>query len=139
LQTFLKKTYKTEKQENKTMKNILLILGSVSLNAAAQLCIRKGMLKIGEVPSDIASIFKAAPSMLSNLFLWSALLAYAFSLILWMVVLSKVEVTFAYPFLSLGFVLVTISSFLIFNENISPLRIAGIALICLGVFFVSRS
>jgi multidrug transporter EmrE-like cation transporter len=121
------------------MKNILLIIFSVSLNAAAQLLIRKGMLKIGEVPSDIASIFKAAPAMMSNLFLWFALLAYALSVVLWMVVLSKVEVTFAYPFLSLGFVFVTISSFLIFNENISLLRIAGIAFICLGVFFVSRS
>lgn len=120
------------------MKNILLILASVSLNASAQILMRKGMLRIGEV-SVSSSLLKALPSMLTNIFLWLSLLCYGISVFTWMIVLSKVEVSFAYAFLSLGFVFVAVISYFIFHENISAIRIAGILLVCIGVFLVSKS
>jgi multidrug transporter EmrE-like cation transporter len=121
------------------MKNILLILMSVFLNASAQLLMRKGMLKVGEVATDFSALVKALPSMAMNIFLWLSLLCYGISILTWMMVLSKVEVSFAYAFLSLGFVFVTIIGYFVFNEHITPIRIIGIALICFGVFFVSKS
>jgi hypothetical protein len=69
------------------MKNIFLILASVSLNAAAQLFMRKGMLKVGEV-SLSAGLFKALPAMAGNGFLWLALACYGVSILTWMVVLG---------------------------------------------------
>jgi len=120
------------------MKNIFLILISVSLNAGAQLLMRKGMLCIGEV-SITHSLSKVLPQMITNIFLWLSMFCYAVSIVTWMIVLSRVEVSFAYAFLSLGFVFVTIFGYLFFNENISFFRIIGIALICTGVIFVSKS
>jgi multidrug transporter EmrE-like cation transporter len=117
--------------------NILLILVSVLLNCAAQLCIRKGMLQVGEVGLDglVGNLF----TMIGNLWLWVAMVCYAISILLWMAVLSKVEVSFAYPFLSIGYVVAALVGYQFFGESLSWTRIAGIAVICIGVYLISRS
>jgi multidrug transporter EmrE-like cation transporter len=120
------------------MKSIFLILISVSLNAGAQVLMRRGMIQVGEVSSG-ASLLKALPLMAGNVFLWLALLSYGISIVTWMIVLSRVEVSFAYAFLSLGFVFVTVIGYFLFNEHVTLIRVIGIALVCAGVFFVSRS
>ena len=117
--------------------NIILILLSVLLNCAAQLLIRKGMLVEGEV--GMQNLFSHFGSMITNLWLWGAMLCYALSILLWMSVLSKVEVSYAYPFLSVGYVVSAVAGYALFNENLSPVRIAGIIVICIGVILISRS
>lgn len=117
--------------------NILLILISVLLNCAAQLCIRKGMLLVGEV--GMSGLVHHLGVMLSNLWLWAAMLCYAVSILMWMVVLSKVEVSFAYPFLSIGYVVAALVGYYFFDESLTLTRIAGIIVICIGVFLISRS
>ena len=118
------------------MNNIFFILLSVLLNASAQILMRKGMLKLGGV--SMASFFKTFPALITNVFLWLSLVCYGLSYITWMMVLSKVEVSFAYPFLSLGFVLVTVLGYFFLGEKITYLHIIGIAFICIGVVFISR-
>jgi multidrug transporter EmrE-like cation transporter len=120
------------------MKNIPLILISVSLNAVAQLLMRKGMLESGEV-SFSYSFFKALPLMAGNLFLWIAMLCYGISILSWMIVLSKVEVSFAYPFLSVGYVLSALVGHFFMGESVTPIRAAGILIICAGVCLIARS
>ena len=117
--------------------NIILILLSVLLNCAAQLLIRKGMLVEGEV--GMQNMLSHVGSMITNLWLWAAMLCYALSILLWMSVLSKVEVSYAYPFLSVGYVVSAVAGYALFNENLSPVRIAGIIVICVGVILISRS
>ena len=117
--------------------NIILILLSVLLNCAAQLLIRKGMLIEGEV--GMQNMLSHVGSMITNVWLWGALLCYALSIFLWMSVLSKVEVSYAYPFLSVGYVVSAVAGYALFNENLSPIRIAGIIVICIGVILISRS
>lgn len=117
--------------------NIILILVSVLLNCAAQLFIRKGMLQIGEVGA--AGLVKVLVPMFLNAYLWSAMLCYAVSILLWMAVLSKVEVSFAYPFLSIGYVVAAVVGYYYFGESLSLTRILGILVICIGVFLISRS
>lgn len=117
--------------------NIILILLSVLLNCAAQLLIRKGMLIEGEV--GMQNMLSHIGSMIANFWLWGAMLCYALSILLWMSVLSKVEVSYAYPFLSVGYVVSAVAGYALFNENLSPIRIAGIIVICIGVILISRS
>jgi multidrug transporter EmrE-like cation transporter len=117
--------------------NIVLILVSVLLNCAAQLCIRKGMLQVGEIGLD--GLMTHLWTMVGNLWLWMAMICYAVSILLWMAVLSKVEVSFAYPFLSIGYVVAALVGYQFFGESLSLTRIAGILVICLGVFLISRS
>lgn len=117
--------------------NVLLILISVLLNCAAQLCIRKGMMVIGEV--SISALVQNLGNMLINLWLWAAMVCYAISILMWMVVLSKVEVSFAYPFLSIGYVVAALVGYYFFGESLTLTRIAGIIVICIGVILISRS
>ncbi len=119
------------------MNNILLILASVLLNALAQLLIRKGMLAIGTV--SLGNFFDNLGAMITNLWLWGAMFSYAISLLLWLSVLSKVEVSYAYPFLSVGYIVVAVAGYALFNEHLSAIRIAGIVVICIGVIMISRS
>jgi multidrug transporter EmrE-like cation transporter len=120
------------------MKNIALILVSISLNAGAQLLMRFGMLKVGEVEIG-AALIKAVPLMATNIFLWLSLGCYGISIVSWMVVLSKVEVSFAYPFLSIGYVISAVIGYFFMGESVTPVRIAGIVVICIGVVLIARS
>jgi multidrug transporter EmrE-like cation transporter len=121
------------------MKNTLLIVFSVSLNASAQILMRKGMLKIGEVSIGVSALLKALPGMLGNGFLWLSLLCYGISILSWMVVLSKVEVSFAYPFLSIGYVISAVIGYFFMGESVGVIRIIGIVVICTGVILIARS
>ena len=114
-----------------------MIIASVLLNCAAQLLIRKGMLQVGEI--DMVGVFSQIGVITTNLWLWGAMICYALSILLWMAVLSRVEVSFAYPFLSIGYVVAAVAGYCLFNEHLSLTRIAGIIVICIGVILISRS
>lgn len=121
------------------MKNIVLILAASILTAAGQLCMRKGMLQIGRV-SFAPSLFERLPAMLGSGFLWLGMFAYISSLCLWLITLSRVDVSFAYVILSaVSFVIVTVMAHFLFGENIPLMRIAGLLVICVGLFIVARA
>lgn len=117
--------------------NIISILLSVFLNCSAQLLMRKGMMKTGEM--SVAAIASNFGILISNIWLWLAILCYGLSILLWMSVLSKVELSFAYPFLSVGYVISAVVGHLLLGENLSAIRIAGVIVICIGVVLISRS
>ena len=117
--------------------NIILILVSVLLNCTAQLCIRKGMLLVGE--TGMSNMITNLGVMVTNIWLWGAMICYALSILLWIAVLSKVEVSFAYPFLSIGYVVAAVVGYYFFGESLSVIRIVGIVIICIGVYLISRS
>ena len=115
--------------------NIVLILLSVLLNCAAQLLIRKGMLIEGEV--GMQNLLSHVGSMLTNLWLWGAMFCFLGSILLWIVVLSRVEVSYAYVFNSIGYVVLTICAYWLFDESISVYKIVGMAVVILGLIIMS--
>ena len=121
------------------MQHIPLILSSVFLNALAQILIRQGMLKLGSVSFNMEQIWNMALSVFTNMYLLSGMFSYGISIILWMIVLSKVNVSLAYPFLSVGYVVTAVLAYLIFKEPLTVQKIFGIAIICLGVVILTYS
>jgi len=121
------------------MHNILLILSSVLLNAFAQLFIRQGMLKLGKISMTIDQLWNMIIQSITNLYIWAGMMSYAVSILLWMVVLSKVNVSLAYPFLSIGYIVTAIIAYFAFGEPITFQKIAGITIICLGVVVLTYS
>ena len=121
------------------LNNLSLILGGVLLNCAAQLFIKKGMMVNGEVSVNFASITQSIVPMLTNIYLWMGMVCYGISVFLWMIVLSKVEVSYAYPFLSIGYVIAAIIGYAFLGESLSAVRVIGIIVICVGVYLISRS
>ena len=118
----------------------LLILTGVGLNAAAQL-----LLKVATKPLSHFSVFNAdiLSSSIIVLFrsvpFWAGMICYAASLCVWVAALAKAPVSTAYPMLSLGYVVVAAVSVAWLGESMTPAKVLGIALICTGVFLVSRN
>lgn len=118
--------------------SFVLAVASVSLNALAQIALRKAMLTIGAIPS-LGEPMAFILTFLRNVYLWGGMACYALSIALWLAVLSTTQVTVAYPMLSIGYVIAAVLSFFILGEMIPPFRLAGIALICVGVILISRT
>lgn len=112
--------------------NIGLILTGVLLNTAAQLCLKQGMSVIGEVSIDMVSIIALLPRIVMNFYIVMGLACYVVSFLIWLIVLSRVEVSIAYPSLSIGYVIVAFVGYFFMHEALSMYKVAGIVLICVG-------
>ena len=121
------------------MNNILIILIAVSLNAIAQIFLRKSMMRFSDTEFNFNTIADWLPQIVTNYYLWYGMVCYGISIIVWLYVLAKTEVSYAYPFLSIGYVITAIAAYTLFDENLSITRIAGILIICLGVTLISRT
>ena len=119
--------------------NMLIIVISVLLNAFAQLFIRKGMLLIGSQTLNIQNIVSLCFKVLTNIFLLSGMTCYAISILLWMVVLSRVNVSVAYPLLSIGYIVTAIMAYFLFGETLTLQKVAGIIVICIGVWLLTQT
>jgi len=111
----------------------------VMLNAAAQLFLKEGMRRIGHFEFIWANIVPIGFTVAGNLFVLAGLACYVVSVGVWLLVLSRVEVSFAYPLLSVGYIVNAVAGYYLFQENLSLTRITGILIICVGVYFVTRS
>ena len=116
-----------------------LILLGVLLNAAAQLSLKQGMRTIGHFAFSLENIVPIGTKALINPFVFAGLLCYVISVIVWLMALSRVEVSYAYPLLSVGYIVTAFAGQFFFQEALGPVRWAGIVVICLGVFLVTRS
>ena len=117
----------------------LLVLISVVAMAAAQLFLKKGVLQIGGFPQSLGDLGHFLLALSTNGYIISVVLLTITTAFAWMLALSKAELSYIYPFMALSYVLVALFSIWLLNENVTALRWLGIALICLGVFFVARS
>ncbi|MDR0567715.1 MAG: EamA family transporter [Spirochaetaceae bacterium] len=116
------------------MKNIALLFFAVICNVFAQVCLKLGAAKLGDV-----SLFKLLPALLTNYTIWLGIIGFGISLLFWLAALSRVELSFGYAFFGLTQVLVPLAGFLFLHEELPPLRIAGIVIICAGILLVSKS
>jgi multidrug transporter EmrE-like cation transporter len=64
---------------------------------------------------------------------------YVVSVVFWILALSRVDVSIAYPMLSIGYIVSALAGWLLFSEAVSPARVAGIVVIIVGVWLVARS
>jgi drug/metabolite transporter (DMT)-like permease len=116
-----------------------VLLCGVLLNAFAQLWLKAATRVSGPLIATDASVMDKALKLLSVPSLWFALTAYGVSVIVWIVGLSRVPVSQAYPLLSLGYVLNIGLAWWLFGEVPNAQRVVGIGVIIAGVVLVARS
>jgi multidrug transporter EmrE-like cation transporter len=116
-----------------------LVLLGVLLNAAAQLMLKAGAASVGRIDGSLVALREAAPALLVHPGVLGGLSCYAISVVVWIVALSRVDVSLAYPMLSIGYVVNALLAMWLFGEVISALRWGGIGLIVIGVVMVARS
>ena len=119
--------------------NWLLILGAVLLGTLAQLLLKAGTNVVGTFAFSGANIVPVGWQLATQPLILGGILAYGLSLIVWIMALSRVEVSIAYPMVSIGYILTAFAAWHFLGESISAQRIAGIGVIILGVVMVARS
>ena len=121
------------------MNYLPLIMLGVLLNAGAQLLLKEGMRRIGYFEFAWANAIPIGMQVAANPFVLLGIFAYIVSVGVWLLVLSRVEVSFAYPLLSVGYIVNAIAGYYLLQENLSVSRITGILIIVAGVYLVTRS
>tara|TARA_R110000824_G_scaffold390760_17_gene587986 strand:+ start:24680 stop:25051 length:372 start_codon:yes stop_codon:yes gene_type:complete len=120
-------------------RSLPLIFTGVFLNAIAQLALKQGMRQIGHFEFTPAILWDMSWRIASNPYVVFGLTCYVVSVGFWLLALSRVDVGFAYPMLSVGYIVTAIAAYYVFNEPLTTVRIAGIVVIMFGVFLISRT
>ena len=97
------------------------------------------MNTIGKFDFSSGSLVSMLPVVVLNPYVIGGLAVLIFSMGLHLMALSRVELSFAYPFLSVSYILVLFAGYFLFGETVNTSRVVGVVLICGGTFFIARS
>ncbi len=116
-----------------------LILLAVFLNTGAQLLLKAGMNRFGQFEFAFSKLMNIGTQLMVNPYIMLGFLTYVISVLVWLLVLSRVDVSYAYPMISLGYILNALTAYYLFGETLSLMRMLGILVILCGVYLVARS
>ncbi len=114
------------------------IFATILLTVYSQLVMRWQVSAAGEVPSDVAGKARFIALLLINPWVLSGLVSTFLSGVSWMLAMTRFEIGYAYPFISLNYVLVMVAGFMVFHESFNLTKIVGTAFVILGIVIVSR-
>jgi multidrug transporter EmrE-like cation transporter len=115
------------------------LLSGVALNSLAQLGLKMATTTTGPIEGTGRGLWLAGQQLATSLAFWLALAAYGMSVMVWIVGLSRLPVSQAYPVLSVGYIITALLAWITLHESITLTRWAGIGLIIAGVLLISRS
>ena len=116
------------------------IISGVLLNACAQILLKAGTNALGgAIHLTMSTWFQTLVKVFTQLPIVGGLACYGLSLIVWIVGLSRTDVTIAYPMLSLGYVVSAFGAWMFLGEAVSPQRLAAIGVIIVGVVLLART
>jgi multidrug transporter EmrE-like cation transporter len=116
-----------------------LLLAGVLLNACAQLLLKAGTNRIGEFAFSMENVFPIGTRIATSPPIIAGLACYVVSVVVWILALSRVPVSVAYPMLSIGYIVNALAAWWLFGESISAQKLVGIGFIIVGVYLVARS
>jgi multidrug transporter EmrE-like cation transporter len=116
-----------------------LVMTGVLLNAAAQLLLKAGTNRVGEFSFALENLVPIGSRLALSPFILGGLACYVVSVVVWILALSRVPVSVAYPMLSVGYVVNAVAAWMLFGESLSMQKLVGIGFIVIGVFLVARS
>lgn len=122
------------------MKTFILIALPIAFGISGQLLLKTGLAQIGHfsVSFDF-SFFIQILKILSNPYVFLGFMCYAISSIVWIVTISRLPLSFAYPMLSINYIGVLVGSKYLLGEDVNFYRWAGVIIICFGVAFIGAS
>lgn len=121
---------------------LLCLLAGVGLSAGAQIVLKLAMMR-PQIQSLLSALpvspAKLATEMLRTPELYAGMTLYGLSMVVWLFVLSKVDVSFAYPFVGLGIIMTTLAGYFILAEPVNAARLAGCLIVAVGIVVVAKS
>ena len=117
----------------------MLILTGVLLNAGAQLLLKAGTNSVGAFSFSADNLLPVGIKLATEPHILGGLTCYVISVVVWIMALSRVEVSLAYPMLSIGYVVNAFAAWWLFGEALTVERLVGIGVIIFGVFLLART
>jgi len=121
------------------MKGITYIIVCIVLNVIGQSSIKYGTRVAGELSLQFGKLGSFLITVLKQPFILFGLALYVIGSFFWIGALSKTDLSFAYPALSVGYVFILLISWKFFGETINIYRILGMVLIVVGMVFLAKS
>ena len=122
-----------------TLSTFGFILTGILLNAVAQLLLKAGTNAVGAIHLDSGNLLPTAIKLATQLPIIGGLSCYVISVVVWIIGLSRVDVTVAYPMLSLGYIINAVGAWYFLGEAVSLQRLLAIGVIIVGVVLLTRS
>jgi len=116
-----------------------LIFTGVMLNAAAQILMKAGTNAVGHFEFTAGNILPIGMKLATEWHIITALFCYALSVVIWILALSRVPVSIAFPMLSMAYIVNAVAAWYLLGEDFSPTKAVGIGVIILGVIIISRA
>jgi len=116
-----------------------LLMTGVLLNAAAQLLLKAGTNRVGEFAFSLDNLVPIGSRLAGSPFILGGLACYVVSVVVWILALSRVPVSIAYPMLSVGYIVNAVAAWMLFGESLGMQKLVGIGFIVIGVYLVARS
>jgi multidrug transporter EmrE-like cation transporter len=117
----------------------LYILGTIFFTVYGQIILKWRITKYGSLPVDFFNKALFLFKLLFDPLIFSGFASAFIASLFWMAAMTKFDLSFAYPFMSLSFVLVFILSALVFKEPVTTYKIIGLGFIVVGIIITSRS
>lgn len=121
------------------MTTAMFIAISICAGVSGQLVLKRGMSILGAQSLSGSNVVDVVLRMVLSPWVIGGLLIYVAGTFFWLMVLSRVELSFAYPMTSMSYILIVLSSWYLLGESISPLRIVGVVTIIAGVSLIAQS
>jgi len=122
-----------------TIKIFIYIITSVFLSALAQISLKLGMMKYKIIAENAETLIHKSWLIATNLYVLAGLGLYVLGMVVWLAVLTHIDVSKAYPFVGIGFIFTMVLAYFILGEQISLIRVIGVVQIIIGVILISRS
>jgi len=123
-----------------TLFSLVMLAISVVFAVAAQLTLKAAMNSVGRIGStEIAAAGETITRALKEPRLWLGLTLFGVSAVFWLVVLSRVDLSVAYPFVGLSYIVVVMFSRLFLHEQVSALRWIGVVVVAVGIAIIGLS
>lgn len=116
-----------------------LIIINVIFNTVAQISLKNGISQIGVFSFTWNNLLPITNKIIISPWIIFGMLTYVGSITIWLMVLSRIPVSMAYPMASLGYITSSVAAYYLFGENLTLTKIAGIAVIMLGVYLVAKN
>ena len=116
-----------------------LIFAGVMLNAAAQILMKAGTNAVGHFEFSMENILPIGLKLATEWHIVTALFCYAFSVVVWVLALSRVPVSIAFPMLSMAYVVNAVAAYYLLGEPFNATKLIGMGVIILGVIILSRA
>lgn len=120
-----------------SLPNVVIILLSIFMSSVAHVFLKKGMLAYAQYPFKSDEIMSLVWIVAKNPWVMGGMLLHVSALVVWLWALSKVDISFAYPFLALGYVLVSLMAWFWLGESLTSVKLLGMVVIIVGVLILS--